>query len=291
MTFTWPDTLIEIAIVATLALVVRGLLKRLIRRSIDNAAQRAEERRSDLTGRAARVIAQAGGLNPDRQAQRTRAIGTMLGSLIDALVLIIAAFMILQALNVNVVPALASAGIGGLAIGFGAQSLVKDIISGVFLMIEDQLGVGDVVDIGPLSGTVLSLGLRATRIQDVKGEIWYVRNGEIVTLGNRSQGWSSSVVMIPVNLNEDPRQVMTVLANIGEQLEADEQWRDKMLEPPTVLGLMGFENTHANYGVSLKCPANEQWALERELRARVMTAFQDAGIAGPTPLLGPPVQP
>lgn len=286
MTFTWPDTLIEITVISVLALLVRGLLKRLIRRSIDNAARRADDRRSDLSGRAARVIAQAGGLDPDRQAQRTRAIGTMLGSVIDALVLIIATFMILQALNVNVVPALASAGIGGLAIGFGAQSLVKDIISGIFLMVEDQLGVGDVVDIGTLSGTVLALGLRTTRVQDVKGEIWYVRNGEIVTLGNRSQGWSSSVVMIPVNLTEEPRRVMTVLAEVCESLEADADWSEKMLEPPTVLGLMSFEGAQANYGVSLKCPANEQWALERELRARVMTAFQQADIAGPTPLLG-----
>ncbi|MGI5952319.1 MAG: mechanosensitive ion channel family protein [Brooklawnia sp.] len=285
MTFTWPDTLIEIAVVSLLALLLRGLLKRLIRRSIDRAATRAEERRADLSGRAARVIAEAGGLDPDRQAQRTRSIGTMLGSLVDALILVIAAFMILQALNVNVMPALASAGIGGIAIGFGAQSLVKDIISGIFLMMEDQLGVGDVVDIGEIRGTVLSLGLRATRLQDAQGEIWYIRNGEIITLGNRSQGWSSTVVTIPANLNEDPRQVMTVLTDIGAQLDADPEWSDKMLEPPAVLGLMSFEATHANYGVLLKCPANQQWALERELRARTIAAFQEAGIKGPLPPL------
>lgn len=287
MTFTWPDTLIEIVVISALALLVRGVLKRLIRRSISRAAERAEQRHSNLGGRAARVIAQAGGLDPDRQAQRTRSIGTMLGSLVDALVLIIAIFMILQALNVNVMPALASAGIGGLAVGFGAQSLVKDVISGIFLMVEDQLGVGDVVDIGPLNGTVQSLGLRATRIQDVKGEIWYVRNGEIVTLGNRSQGWSSSMVSIPTSINEDPREVMEILNRVCDEIDDEPEWQEKMLEPPSVLGLMGFETNQANYGISLKCPANEQWALEREIRARVMSAFQEAGISGPSPFLAP----
>ncbi len=285
MTFTWPDTLIEIGTVCLLALLVRGLLKRLIRRSIKAAAQRAENRAMNLSGRAAAVIARAGGLDPTRQAHRTLTVGSMLSSLMDAVVVIVVVFMVLQALGVNIMPALASVGIGGLAIGFGAQSLVKDIISGIFLMVEDQLGVGDTVDIGGLSGTVQALGLRATRLQDMSGEIWYVRNGEIATLGNRSQGWSTGTVHIPVSLAADPRTVITTLAAVCNELEADTEWAEQMLEPPTVLGLTSFEPTSAIYSVSVKCPVNKQWAVEREIRARAVSAFRDAGIQVPAQVI------
>lgn len=285
MTFTWPDTLIEIGTILVLALLVRGLLKRVIRRSIKAAAERAENRTTNLSGRAAAVIARAGGLDSARQAHRTRTVGTMLSSLVDAVVVIVVVFMVLQALGVNIMPALASVGIGGLAIGFGAQSLVKDIISGIFLMVEDQLGVGDHIDVGTLSGTVQALGLRTTRLQDVNGEIWYVRNGEIVTLGNRSQGWSTGTVHIPVSLGADPLTVIGTLTAVCTELEADEQWAEQMLEPPTVLGLTSFEPTSAIYSVSVKCPVNKQWAVEREIRARAVSAFRDAGIQVPAQII------
>lgn len=281
MRFTWPDTLIEIVLIALLALILRGVLKRLIRRWISTAAKRAEQNNENLTGRATSVLTRAAGFNAERQSHRTRTLGTMLGSLLDAVIGLVAVFMILQALGVNIMPALASAGIGGLAIGFGAQSLVKDIIAGIFLMLEDQLGVGDNVDIGDLNGTVLSLGLRATRIQDAGGEIWYVRNGEISKLGNRTQGWSSGTVTIPVNLNEDPQTVLRLLGEVAQQLAADPDWAEQMLAPPTVLGLTSFETTQANYSILVKCPGNQQWALEREVRVRAMTALQAAGIKAP----------
>lgn len=281
MSFVWPDTLIEVAVVLLLAVVVRGIAKRLIRRSVEDAAKRAEERAGSLTGRAAAVLAAAGGLSSERQAHRTRTIGTMLGSLVDAVVVVVVVLMVLQAFGVNIMPALASAGIGGLAIGFGAQSLVKDVISGIFLMLEDQLGVGDHVDIGTLSGTVLSLGLRATRIQDVGGEIWYVRNGEIVTLGNRTQGWSTGNIAIPVALSEDPYRVLPILTEVCTEIEADPEWTEKLLEPPTVLGLTSFTPPNAIYTVTVKCPANQQWSVEREVRARAMAALQAAGIKAP----------
>lgn len=281
MTFVWPDTLIEVLVICVLALLVRGLLKRLIRRSIERAADQATQRKSGLTGRAATALAQAGGLNMERQAHRTRTIGTMLGSLVDAILLIVVIFMVLQALGVNIMPAMASAGIGGLAIGFGAQSLVKDVIAGIFLMLEDQLGVGDHIDIGTHNGTVLSLGLRATRIQDGAGEIWYIRNGEIATLGNRSQGWSTGTVTVPVAISEDPLEVIGVLNEVCQALEADPQWAEQTMEPPRVLGLSNFEAQHAIYTITVKCPTNQQWAVERELRSRVITALKQAGIKGP----------
>ena len=202
-----------------------------------------------------------------------------------ALIGLVAVFMILQTLGLNIMPALASAGIGGIALGFGAQSLVKDVISGIFLMLEDQLGVGDYIDVGEISGTVLSLALRATRIRDDSGEIWYIRNGEIVTLGNRTQGWSSGTVEIPVNPNENPQTILGLLVGVAKDLDEDEQWHEQMLEPPTVLGLTRFEAGQAIYAVVVKCPGNKQWALEREVRTRAVSALQAAGIKAILPTL------
>lgn len=289
MTLVWPDTLIEIAIICGVAIVVRGVLMRIIRAWIKSANRRAEQRQADFTGRAARVIAAAGAMNTEREAMRSRTLASMLGSVLNALLVVIVVFMVLQAIGINIAPALASAGIGGIALGFGAQTLVKDVLAGMFLMMEDQFGVGDSIDVGDLRGTVLSLGLRVTRIQDPQGEIWYVRNGEISTLGNRTQGWSTSTVTLPVAINQDPQQVLTVLTEVCAGLEAEQTWADRMLEPPTVLGLSSFEQGQANYQVMFKSPTDQQWALERELRARAMTAFSAAGIRVPTvPDLTPP---
>ena len=284
MNLVWPDTAIEILRICVLALLARGLLKRLIKRWIERTAKRVEEPGGGLSSRAAAMIAQAGGLSVERQAHRTRTVGTMLGSLVDASLALIVVFMVLQALGVNIAPALASAGIGGIAIGFGAQSLVKDVISGLFLMMEDQFGVGDHVDIGTLNGTVQSLGLRATRIQDSNGEIWYVRNGEIVTLGNRTQGWSNANISIPVAYSEDPRQVISLLTEVCRGLAEEPEWAEQILEPPKVLGMSELAAGQANYLIVVKCPGDQQWAVEREIRARVMTAFQDAGIKAPLTL-------
>lgn len=281
MKLVWPDTLIEIAVICAIAIIVRGVLMRIIRAWIKAANRRAEQRHADFTGRAARVIAAAGAMNTEREALRSRTLASMLGSVLNALLVVIVVFMVLQTIGINIAPALASAGIGGIALGFGAQTLVKDVLAGMFLMMEDQFGVGDSIDVGTLRGTVLSLGLRVTRIQDPQGEIWYVRNGEISTLGNRTQGWSTSTVTLPVAISQDPHQVLDVLTRVCADLEAEQTWADRMLEPPTVLGLSSFEQGQANYQVMLKSPTDQQWALERELRARAMTAFAAAGIRTP----------
>lgn len=290
MTQTWLETLLDIAIIAVTALVLRGILKRLINRWMKSVSSKTAGSGELL---AANVLSKAGSFKTERQIHRTRTLGTMLTSLMDAVIGLVALFMILERLGVNIMPALASAGIGGIALGFGAQSLVKDIISGVFLMLEDQLGVGDYVDVGNVSGTVLALALRATRIRDDKGEIWYIRNGEIVTLGNRSQGWSSGTVEIPVSALENPQTVMGILETVVQEVTDNPVWSGQMLEPPNVLGLTKFTESQAVYGVTVKCPGNEQWALEREIRARATSALQAAGIqvALPTTIIGPGLAP
>jgi len=285
MRFTWPDTLIEITVILVLAVLVRGLLKRLINRTIAHAAKRAEEQKATLGERAAEVLIRAGGLDTERQVHRTRTLGTMLNSLLDTLIVIIVGFTVLQALNVNIMPALASAGIGGIAIGFGAQSLIKDVLAGIFVILEDQFGVGDYINVGDLEGTVQSVGLRVTRVQDPNGEMWYVRNGEIVTLGNKSQGWSTSYIAIPANITEDPFRVIGLLEELCAALDEDPTWRDQMLETPKVLGLTGFDATQATYTVMIKCPANKQWDSEREVRARAVVLFRQAGVKSPSQIV------
>ncbi len=282
MRFTWPNTAIELLVILLLALLVRGLLRRVIARVVRQATRRAEGqsggRAAALAGQATRLLLQAADLNSKRQAHRTRTLGSMLGSLVDVLVGLVTVFMMLQTLGVNVMPAVASAGIGGVALGFGAQSLVKDVISGIFLMLEDQLGVGDQIDIGTLTGTVQAMGLRVTRVQDTSGEIWYIRNGEIVTLGNRTQGWSTGSITLPVATTADPFKVIAVLTEVCAAFANDPQWQDQILSTPEALGLSGVEVARANYLIVVKCPANQQWGVERELRARALAALTTAGI-------------
>lgn len=288
ITFVWPQTAIEIAIIVALAVLIRWLARRIITRAVTAATRRPDQRASQL-GLSKRSGNQS--TASPRQAQRAKTLGTLLRSATEILILVVAVFSILRAFNIDITPALASAGIGGIAIGFGAQSLIKDVISGAFLIFEDQYGVGDYVSIGELSGTVLDVSLRVTQIQDDSGQVWYVRNGEIVTLGNKTQGWSSGVVNIPVALAEDPFKVIGVLNQLCEQINAEQGDQLGLLEPVKVLGLTGFDATSANYGILLKTPGNQQWAAERAVRAGAINLFREHEICAPTAIVKNVVSP
>jgi small conductance mechanosensitive channel len=159
--------------------------------------------------------------------------------------------------------------------------LIKDIIGGVFIIFEDQFGVGDFVIIGALKGTVLNIGTRVTQVQDGSGAVWYVRNGEISTLGNQSQGWSSAFISFPVALSEDPFKAIKVLETVASELDNDPVWHDQMLESPLVQGLVTLDSAEMVLQVQIKCPATKQGDVERELRARALLALQNAGIKTP----------
>ena len=162
----------------------------------------------------------------NRRAQRARSLGTLLKSITTTVIFGIAFVMVLSEVGMNVAPILASAGVLGLAIGFGAQNLVKDFLSGVMMMIEDQYGVGDAVDLGEAVGTVENVGLRVTRVRDVDGTVWYVRNGEILRVGNQSQNWARTVLDITVSYAEDLDHVREVLADVAHGLWDDEDYKD-----------------------------------------------------------------
>jgi small conductance mechanosensitive channel len=216
---------------------------------------------------------------PERRRQRAEAIGSVLRSFATGTIFSIAGLMILNELGLNLAPLLASAGIAGVAIGFGAQTLVKDLIAGLFMLVEDQYGVGDVIDVGEASGTVESVGLRITTIRDARGVLWHIRNGEIVRVGNKSQGWA--VVLVDVTVDYDRvDQAAGLLRTAAAGLGGDPRWRDDLIEVPEVLGVEQITVDGAVLRTTMKTSSEAQYRVGRELRRRLIDALSEGGISG-----------
>jgi moderate conductance mechanosensitive channel len=191
------------------------------------------------------------------------------------------ATMALDQLGVNIAPIIASAGILGLALGFGAQSLVKDFLSGMFIFIEDQYGVGDVVDVGEATGTIEAITLRMTRLRDINGTVWYVPNGAILRVGNQSQNWSQTVLDIGVGYHEDIPRVRAVLEEVAHDLWEDEDFKGQVIEEPAVWGVQDLAPDAVTMRVVLKTTPGAQWAVAREMRQRIKARFDHEGIEIP----------
>jgi small conductance mechanosensitive channel len=215
---------------------------------------------------------------PERRRQRAEALGSVLRSIASAAIVVIALMLVLSELGLDLAPLLASAGIAGLAIGFGAQNLVKDFVAGMFMLLEDQYGVGDVVDVGQASGTVEAVGLRITTIRDAQGVVWYIRNGEIVRVGNKSQGWAQVVVDIPVGF-AGVKEAAEILRIAAARLSDDPQWSDDLIEAPEVLGVEQITADGAVLRTTVKTTSESQWRVGRELRRCLTDALDKAGIA------------
>jgi small conductance mechanosensitive channel len=183
-------------------------------------------------------------------------------------------------------PLLASAGVGGIALAFGAQSLVKDVLSGIFMILEDQYGVGDVIDAGEAIGTVEDVTLRVTRVRDASGIVWYIRNGGIVRIGNRSQGWSTAVVDIQVGYDESLDIVLPLIREVAHQVYGAQDWATRLLEEPVVAGVESMAGGVITIRIIAKCAPNENFPVSREIRERVKAALDAAGIRPPQ--AGPP---
>ena len=218
-----------------------------------------------------------------RRSQRAQTIGTLLKSIVSGVIVAIVVMMALSEVGVDIAPLIASAGILGVALGFGAQSLVKDFLSGIFMIFEDQYGVGDSVNLGDVSGTVEAVGLRVTRLRDVDGTVWYVRNGEILRVGNQSQNWSRSVLDIAVGYKEDVAKVRRVLKEVAHSLWEDPVYHDKIIEEPEVWGVQSLGPDSVVVRVTLKTMPQQQWTVSREMRERVKTRFDEEGIQMPQP--------
>ena len=279
-------TPLAIAGLVVLGLVIRWLLNRFV----DRLVKRAET--GVLPGKVGRISLGAGrakAVSPaelaanTRRVQRTKTMGSLLKSIITGVLLAVIGTMVLSEVGVDVGPIIAGAGIIGIALGFGAQSLVSDFLSGIFMIFEDQYGVGDVVDVGEATGTVEAVTLRITRLRDVNGTVWYVRNGEILRVGNMSQNWARSVLDITVAYGEDLAKVRRVLQDVAHDLWEDEEFKGLVIEEPEVWGVEALAPDGVTVRVTLKTAPLEQWAVAREMRQRIKARFDHEGIEIPFP--------
>ncbi|MEP6650110.1 MAG: mechanosensitive ion channel family protein [Lapillicoccus sp.] len=281
---------LRIAIIVIGAALIRFVAHRLINRYVRTANKRHEDRLKVL-GSVGGVLANATGYGSARHDQRTATAATIVKSTVTFVVAGTALLMILELLGIPLAPLLASAGVGGLAIGFGAQSLVKDTLSGLFMIVEDQYGVGDVIDTGSVVGTVDEVTLRITRMRDGDGVVWYIRNGEILRLGNRSQGWSVAAVDVQLGYTEDISRVTRILTEAVTHLGHEEPWSDVLMEAPAVTGIESMMQGLVTLRVTAKVKANERDGVQRELRTRIKAALDanDVKMPAPGPFLGPAV--
>ena len=271
---------------AIVLIIVIGLLFRwLVNRAIDRIVRRASAGvvPGAIAGtKAGAVLADLRPGAGERRQQRAQTMGSVLKSIAGGLIIAIVIVMALDQVGVNIAPIIASAGIVGIALGFGAQNLVKDFLSGIFMILEDQYGVGDSVDLGEAIGTVEAVGLRVTRVRDVDGTVWYVRNGEILRVGNQSQNWARTVLDITVAYESDLDQVQQLLQEESTAMYEDEQYHDIIIEAPEVWGVERFDKDGAVVRVVLKTAPLQQWPVARALRQRIKSRFDAAGIRIPT---------
>jgi moderate conductance mechanosensitive channel len=277
---------LRILLIIVLAVVLRWLLVRAVNRMVHRTVAANVSDRI-VENRATRVLASATGALSERRQQRTETLGSVLRSLVTFVVFGVALLMVLGEFEIDLAPLLASAGVAGVALGFGAQSLVKDFLSGVFMLLEDQYGVGDLIDTGEAVGTVEEVTLRITKLRDASGVAWYVRNGEITRIANKSQGWSTAIVDLPVAYTENVERVTDIIRGVVDEMYADPQWSEVMLDTPTVAGVEQITGTTITIRVIAKTGPNQQWGLQRAIRERVKEAFDAAGVRAPVTF--PPV--
>jgi small-conductance mechanosensitive channel len=272
---------IQVVVVIIVALLVRAVLHRMITRLTRSSAEgRVPRILSPLRERAANsAFLESAGFLSERRRQRAETIGSVLNSAVSFLIFVLAFMVILDVIGVNLLPFVAGTSLVGLALGFGAQNIIKDFLAGMFMILEDQYGVGDVIDLKEASGTVEAVGLRTTRLRDGEGTVWYMRNGEIIRVGNKSQQFAQVVLDVPIHAVDDWARAATELAAAGAELYADERWQPSFLGEPEVLGIESMDQTLTTLRLTAKVRPLEQWRVARELRGRIRSRFDAVDIA------------
>ena len=269
--FGQPITILAILLGAV---VVRALLLYAIRRTVSQVVSGAKksqnvEHTQELTSSpliAARVV------------QRSRTLGSVLGNIVTIAVMGTAIVMILDNLGVQVVAIIGAAGVIAAGLAFGAQNIVKDILNGLFMVFEDQLGVGDIVDLGEASGTVESVGIRITQVRSVDGTLWFVRNGEILRVGNMTQGWARVIIDLPAPYTSDVAAMQDLMLKTAMTMATSAQWRRKVLEKPEIWGIESISAEAIVIRLVIKARPAEQWAVARELRLRLKLALDEVNV-------------
>ena len=272
---------LNVAIIITVAAVLHFVGSRLIKRSVKRWIASGRSREDSLTDTPEATVELQAMLMSQRREQRAHAVGQLLNSLMALLIWGTASLIVLTQLGVNIAPIMASAGVVGVALGFGAQTLVKDYLSGFFMIVEDQYGVGDLVDVGEVMGRVEEVALRVTRIRDPSGVVWYVRNGEILRVANQSQGWTMASAVIPVSYDADLAEIRTVVVEVGNDMYNDPETRQRMLGRPTFAGVEAVSGEAVFVKILAKARGGQQIPLTRELRERLKAAFDAHGVVVP----------
>ncbi len=284
----WVDLLtgpvLRSVLIVVGALVARFVIGKVITGFVKGLTAAAE---SGLPGTGPSALAQEtlgeDHLHSQRRANRASTLGRLLTNVSSVVILSIAFLMILAEWGFNLAPLVAGAGIVGVALGFGAQALVSDFLSGVFMLLEDQYGVGDIIDLDGTEGTVEDVQLRVTRLRSVNGVVWWVRNGEVARVGNMSQNWSRAVLDVGVAYDSDIARVRDLMGDEAHGLYVDEQWRELLLEEPEVWGVESLGNDSVVVRLVLKTLPGEQWRVARELRERIKGRFDAEGVVIPFP--------
>jgi small conductance mechanosensitive channel len=270
-----PLRIALILLVAWIAVLVsRSLIRRFVRHLSGGVERLATMPRV--------TIVDTERMTPEHSAQRAETIGAVMRSVVALSIWSIAAITILDELGVSLGPLIAGAGIAGVALGFGAQSLVRDFITGLFMVIEDQYGVGDVIDVGLATGTVEALSLRTTRLRDLEGVVWHVPNGEIHRVGNKSQQWARALVDVGVASDADLETATEVIRGAAEGLRRDSEYAPLILDEPDILGIESLSAERIVIRVVVRTRPQEQARVARALRSRVKVALDEAGIAVPS---------
>jgi small conductance mechanosensitive channel len=273
----------QILLIVAVAWAANRLIRRAIRRFTAGIANpEAQERIRRLRRRAPDSL-QPHGPESLRSAARATTLSFVLRSATSAIVWTIAGAMILAELGVSLGPLIAGAGIAGVALGFGAQSLVQDFISGTFMLIEDQYGVGDIIDAGEASGTVEAVSLRTTRLRDVNGTVWHIPNGNIMRVGNMSQQWARALLDVTLAVDTNVDHAQEVIKRVADGVWNDPEWRGDILEEPEVWGVERLGPDGIVIRLVVKTKPAQQFTVMRELRRRLLEAFAAEGVELPDP--------
>ncbi|MFD3451032.1 mechanosensitive ion channel family protein [Streptomyces sp. NPDC058691] len=270
----WADWLgagLRIVLILVIALVLRVIVRRMLTKVIERMNRGAE---AAASGALSGLL-----VNAERRRQRSEAIGSVLRSVASFVIMGTAALTVLSVLRINLAPLLASAGVAGVAIGFGARNLVTDFLSGVFMILEDQYGVGDVIDAGVANGTVIEVGLRVTKLRGDNGEIWYIRNGEVKRIGNLSQGWATATVDVQIGYHEDLDRARALILRAAEEMAKTQPWDEVLWEPVEVLGLESVTAYSMVLQAQARTMPGKALSAARELRWRIKRIFDEEGIA------------
>ncbi|MDT4917167.1 MAG: moderate conductance mechanosensitive channel, partial [Pseudonocardiales bacterium] len=295
----WDDhrrVLIEIPIRIVVIIIVALILRAVIRRMINRAVR-------PVRGELPRLLRpfkerlesssflESAGLLSERRSLRAATLGSVLNSAASITIFVIAFLLVLSELQVDLAPFIAGTSIVGVALGFGAQNIVKDFLAGMFMLMEDQYGVGDVIDFEKATGTVEAVGLRSTRLRDVNGTVWYVRNGEVLRVGNKSQGFAQVVLDIPLDAWADVDRASEAMRTVSAEMAEEDEWAGVFLNTPEVQGVESMTREETVIRLVAKVRPLEQWRTARELRRRIRDRLEKLDIDAhlpPTPPEAPP---